>query len=139
MKKIISKVEEGKVLHLVHRKEDIIAEKNNLVHEKEFLQCAALNLPKGKIFKPQKHLYKEGEDKAIAQESWVIMKGKAKIFMYDLDDQVIAEEILNEGDIAMTFQGGHAYEVLEEGTIVYEFKTGPYYGQKLDKIWLDEF
>ena len=35
MKKIISKVEEGKVLHLVHRKEDIIAEKNNLVHEKK--------------------------------------------------------------------------------------------------------
>lgn len=137
MRQIFSKVEEGKLLHRITRKDDVTPGRTDLASEKEFLQCAALNLPKGKTFRPHKHLYKDGEDKAIAQESWVIIKGKAKFVMYDLDDQVIAEETLNEGDMSMTFYGGHTYEVLEEGTIVYEFKTGPYYGQKIDKVFLD--
>ena len=32
--------------------------------------------------------------------------------------------------------GGHTYEILEEDTIVYEYKTGPYEGQSLDKTFL---
>ena len=38
----------------------------------------------------------------------------------------------------MTFQGGHNYEILEENTRVLEYKTGPYYGQKLDKVFVEE-
>ena len=37
----------------------------------------------------------------------------------------------------MTFQGGHTYEILEEDTIVYEYKTGPYKGQANDKEFID--
>ena len=38
----------------------------------------------------------------------------------------------------MTFQGGHTYEILEDDTIVYEYKTGPYKGQENDKVFIDE-
>jgi hypothetical protein len=36
----------------------------------------------------------------------------------------------------MTFQGGHNYLALEEDTVVYEYKTGPYYGHAMDKVQL---
>jgi hypothetical protein len=36
----------------------------------------------------------------------------------------------------MTFEGGHTYEALEDDTVVYEYKTGPYQGQESDKIFL---
>jgi hypothetical protein len=37
----------------------------------------------------------------------------------------------------MTFRGGHNYLILEDDTIVYEYKTGPYLGQELDKVFLN--
>ena len=58
--------------------------------------------------------------------------------MYDLDDSIISQPILNVGDISVTFQGGHTYEILEDDTIVYEYKTGPYKGQENDKEFLDD-
>ena len=33
--------------------------------------------------------------------------------------------------------GGHTYEILESDTLVYEYKTGPYEGQKLDKEFIN--
>ena len=91
-------------------------------------------MKKNTTFKPHKHIYKQGEKEVIAQESWVIIKGKVKVIMYDLDDTIIHEPILNAGDTSITFRGGHNYLALEEDTIVYEYKTGPYKGQENDKI-----
>ena len=58
--------------------------------------------------------------------------------LYDIDDTIITKPILNEGDASFTLFGGHTYETLENDTIVYEYKTGPYEGQKLDKEFLDD-
>jgi hypothetical protein len=49
---------------------------------------------------------------------------------------VITEEILEPGDISLTLHGGHNYVALEEDTLVYEFKTGPYLGQEKDKVFI---
>ena len=65
-----------------------------------------------------------------------IIKGKVKCIFYDVDDTIISEPILYEGDISFTFGGGHNYLILEDDTIVYEYKTGPYYGQKIDKTFI---
>ena len=54
----------------------------------------------------------------------------------DIDDNIIAEPILKEGDASFTLYGGHTYEILEDNTLVYEYKTGPYEGQKLDKVFI---
>jgi len=43
---------------------------------------------------------------------------------------------LRPGDASFTLYGGHTYEILEDDTIVYEYKTGPYEGQKLDKTFI---
>ena len=145
MKLIYSKVKTSKLLHLIHKLEDIeklstnkgLARKN-IVPNDEFLQLATLKMDKGKTFETHKHIYKDGEKQVIAQESWVVVKGSVKVIMYDLDDTIIDEVILAAGDCSMTFAGGHNYVIQESDTIVYEYKTGPYKGIKSDKVLLNE-
>jgi len=72
---------------------------------------------------------------SIAQESWVIIRGQVEVTLYDLDDEVLSSYVLNPGDISITLYGGHSYRVLED-TLAYEFKTGPYFGQALDKEFI---
>ena len=97
---------------------------------------AALKLEKGKTFKPHKHIEKE-KITNIAQESWLVFKGSVKCIFYDLNDEIIEEVILRAGDLSMTFRGGHNYVILEEDTVVYEYKTGPYLGIENDKEFIN--
>ena len=138
MKEIFSTVEEGILLHIVNRKEEIVQEREDIVSEDQFIQLSTLRLPEGKTFRPHKHIWKRGETKAIAQESWVVIQGKVKCFFYDLDDSLLTTEILSAGDCSVTLMGGHTYEILEDDTLVYEYKTGPYKGQHLDKEFIEE-
>ena len=133
MKKIYSNIEENTLLHIIYRLDDI-TDRTNIAPDDEFLQLASLKMKKNTTFSPHKHIYKRGPQKIIAQESWVVIKGKVKVIMYDLNDKIIHEDILNPGDVSMTFRGGHNYAILEEDTIVYEYKTGPYTGQENDKV-----
>jgi hypothetical protein len=48
----------------------------------------------------------------------------------------LTQKEIGPGDCSMTFQGGHNYLALEEDTVVYEYKTGPYYGHAMDKVQL---
>ena len=136
MKKIYSKVEPNKVLHIVNRAMDI-TERTDIIPGENFIQCATLKMEKGKTFQPHKHIKKERHYKEqIAQESWIVIKGLVKCIFYDLDDTILSTEVLGPGDASFTLEGGHNYEVLEDDTIVYEYKTGPYEGQKLDKTFI---
>ena len=138
MELIYSKVKPEILLHQVNRFHDIHQPRKDLINEKEFIQCSALKFKKGKTFKPHKHIRRKRTLNLIAQESWVVIKGSFKFFFYDLDDKLISEKVLNEGDASFTLQGGHNYEILEDNTIVYEYKTGPYEGQDLDKTFIGE-
>jgi hypothetical protein len=135
MEKIYSKIEPTKLLHLINRLNEIDG-RTDVAPVEEFLQLATLKMKKGQTFKPHKHITLVKETN-IAQESWIVIKGSVKCIFYDLDDSIIAEPILYTGDCSMTFRGGHNYLILEEDTIVYEYKTGPYLGQELDKVFLN--
>lgn len=138
MEKIYSKVEPDKLLHIVNRLSDIKG-RNDVVPEDNFIQCATLKMENNKTFKPHKHIEKDRHyTKQIAQESWVVISGKVKCKFYDIDDTLISEPILEPGDASFTLYGGHTYEILEDNTVVYEYKTGPYEGQSLDKVFIDE-
>ena len=137
MEKIYSKVD-GRLLHVIHRMHEFQG-RQDVIPENNFLQCATLKMEKGKTFLPHKHITKDRHyPEQIAQESWVIIKGSVKCIFYDIDDKVIATPILKPGDASFTLEGGHTYEILEEDTLVYEYKTGPYEGQKLDKVFINE-
>jgi hypothetical protein len=137
MEKIYSKKEPEKLLHIIYRKEDMIEGRADIVSEENFIQCSSLNLKEGKTFKPHRHIWKERTRNVIAQESWVVIQGKVKCIFYDLDDEILCEPILNVGDASFTLEGGHNYLILEDNTLVYEYKTGPYEGQIFDKIFIE--
>ena len=135
MKKIYSKINPNILLSIVNRLEDINDKRKDLIPESEYLQVACFEMNEGKTFKAHKHLEQEKTTK-ITQESFVIVQGKIKAIIYDLDDTVVAEPILNAGDCIITLYGGHNYLGLEEGTIIYEHKTGPYNGVAKDKTYI---
>lgn len=140
MKKIYSTVEPGKLLHMIVYYEDLReseAQRIDICDPDQFLQCAGLNIPKGKKYRPHEHIWKDGPSKIIAQESWCVMRGRVKVFLYDLDGKCIATEELVAGDASFTFFGGHTYEVMEDA-VVYEYKTGPYKDQSSDKKFIGE-
>ena len=135
--KIYSKIKPKTLLHLVYRLEDFNS-REDIAPVEEFLQLASLRLDSGKTFLPHKHIEKPiNYTSTIAQESWVVIKGSVDVHFYDLDDSFLRTETLKAGDCSMTFRGGHTYSILEDNTFVYEFKTGPYEGQALDKKHID--
>lgn len=136
--KLIKSLRDGQLLHIVHRKEDFIEERNNIIEETQFLQLSTLRMNDGKTFKPHKHIWKPGTEQCIAQESWVVISGKVRCHFFDIDNTPLEEVVLTPGDCSITLQGGHTYTILQDDTLVYEFKTGPYTGQKNDKVFLDE-
>ena len=137
MEKIYSKID-NRLLHVINRLEDITG-RNDIIPSNNFIQCATLKMEKGKTFDPHKHITKNRHyPEQIAQESWVVIKGSVKCILYDLDNTIIAEPILKQGDASFTLYGGHTYKILEEDTIVYEYKTGPYKGVENDKEFLNE-
>ena len=136
MYKIYSKKTPNKLLHLVNRLEEI-TERTDVAHSNEFLQLATLRMAKGKTFRPHKHLWKyTPRPTIIAQESWVVIKGSVECSFFDIDGTFLEKVIINQGDCSMTFEGGHTYTILEDDTVVYEYKTGPYTGQAEDKVFL---
>ena len=136
MKKIYSKCDPENLLLVINRKADISSKRRDLSPDKEYLQVATKQLDIGTSFPPHKHNeLMRITDKT--QEAWVFLSGRVLAKFWDLNDQPIYETELMAGDCAVVFDGGHSFEVLEENTILYEFKTGPYYGQEKDKTFIE--
>lgn len=137
MERIYSKIEPEKLLHIIYNLNEV-EDRIDLIPENNFLQCSVVRKQSGKKFQTHKHIYKPIDFKEqIAQESWFVYKGKIKVFHYDIDDSFLGSHILSEGEINITLFGGHTFEILEDDTIVCEQKNGPYYGQVLDKKFID--
>lgn len=138
MEDFYSKVEPDRLLHVVNRLSEI-SDRKDIIDPNNFIQCSSLKMKKGKTFRPHKHIVKTVIDyDRIAQESWVIIHGSVKCVFYDVDDTILATPILYAGDASFTLAGGHNYIILEDDTIVYEYKTGKYTGQENDKTFINE-
>lgn len=133
---IYSKIDSKRILHIIQRKDDIVQGRTDIVPSSQFIQCAALKLPKDTTFKPHKHIWKPGSAEVIAQESWVVISGQVEVILYDIDNRELHRDLLNEGDISITLESGHNYRIVTNNTLVYEFKTGPYSGQQNDKMFI---
>lgn len=136
MYKIYSKNEPDKLCHLINRLDEITS-RTDVAPTDQFIQLATLRMDAGKTFRPHQHIWKPVMyDRVIAQESWVVIKGSVEVSFFDTDSTLLEKQIIRQGDCSMTFEGGHTYTILEDDTVVYEYKTGPYYGQELDKVFL---
>jgi cupin fold WbuC family metalloprotein len=136
MYKIYSKIDPSKHLHTVFRYYEIDG-RNEVADEHQFLQLATLRMAKGQTFRPHQHIWKPSPtEQIIAQESWVVIKGSVECSFFDTDGALLEKQVIRQGDCSMTFEGGHTYLILEDDTVVYEYKTGPYQGQVMDKVFL---
>ena len=134
MEQIYSNVNPGVLLHLINRLEDING-RTDICPNDQFIQLATLRMKQGTTFKPHQHIWKATQFKEhIAQESWCVIKGRVLVSFYDTDGSFLTQKEVGPGDCSITFPGGHTYLALEEDTVVYEYKTGPYYGYDLDKV-----
>lgn len=138
MREIYSKIDPSRLLHFVKRPEDFGA-REELIDPSEVLQLSSQAVAKGAKFRPHKHITKSVQIRELtAQESWVVISGRVRATFYDTDDSVIESVELSSGDVSVSLAGGHGYEILEDSRVL-EFKTGPYLGQALDKVFIDGF
>ena len=89
--------------------------------------------PKGTYVRPHKHINKVRNTNET-QEAWIVLRGKIEGEFFDLDDKSIFKCELCFGDCIVVYRGGQRLKVLEDNTIFYEFKNGPYFGAHEDKI-----
>jgi len=132
MTKIYSNVDTTKLILSELKYSDIQDYRTDLSPDEEFLQVSGRRLSKGTLVPAHKHNSIDRKTD-ITQEAWLVLKGKVKGIFYDLDDTILHESILTDGDCIVLYRGGHSLEVLDEGTVFYEIKTGPYYGVDVDK------
>lgn len=111
--------------------------RHDVSHRSEFLQLGVIVGNKSKSFRPHVHLERQtSHERFLAQESWVVLRGQVLVDFYDQLGSRIRSTELRTGDLSITFRGGHGYTLLED-SVVYEFKTGPYLGQEIDKRFID--
>jgi cupin fold WbuC family metalloprotein len=100
--------------------------------ESEFLQVSARNLNNDVFVKAHKHKNIIRETN-ITQEAWIVHRGKIKAMIYDIDKNFLEEVTINDGGCIVLYNGGHSLTSMEENTIFYEIKNGPYFGYENDK------
>jgi hypothetical protein len=104
---------------------------------KEFLQGALIEIPANHSFRPHVHLERERSFSNLrAQESWVVIRGEVSVDYYSDSGVLLITENLQAGDVTITFRGGHGYRTLTSDALVYEFKSGPYEGLQIDKVFI---
>lgn len=103
----------------------------------EFLQGALIEIPPGHSFAPHVHLERERSFTNLrAQETWVVMSGEVEVTYFTDRGVLISKEVLRAGEVSISFRGGHGYRTLSSDARVYEFKSGPYEGQEIDKAFI---
>lgn len=135
---IYSNKNPDKLLHVIYRTSLFDGVRKDIVPDEEYLQLAIMKHNSGKNFRAHKHIFKAVPNTSIAQESWYVVRGAVKAKLYDEDFTHLTDILLEEGDLSITLYGGHTYEIMEDDTLVLEFKSGPYYGQKLDKEFMSD-
>ena len=137
MKRIYSKIDSDKLILALMRYDDISEYRTDLSPDSEYLQISGRKIKGGTKVKAHKHIPIERKTD-VTQEAWIVFEGCIKGTFYDLDDSFLYEAEIRKGDVIVLFRGGHSLEVLDDDTIFYEFKTGPYYGVEADKETINE-
>jgi len=135
-RRIYSKIQPTRLLHIVHRLLEIKDKREDIIPPENFLQIATIPLKNNQTFKAHRHKWNPFMGLKIANESWIVVRGKVKAILYDLDNTILEEVELFPGDLSITLDAGHNYVALSNDTLVYEIKIGPYRGQDLDKEFI---
>ena len=137
MERFYSKKDKNKLIFSLLRFEEICNKRIDLSPDQEFLQVCGRVMSNGIIVPPHRHIENHRETH-LTQEAWVLLRGKVRASFYDINDSFLCEREVGAGDVVTMYRGGHSLEVLEDDTIFYEIKNGPYFGVSKDKEKIDE-
>ena len=135
--KLYSKVNPEQLLHTIYRLDDFDSDRHDFTSEDKYLQGAVIGIDEGKKYRRHMHI-ECVRTTDMTQEAWVVFRGSVKVKYYDVDGTYLTEDVIEAGDCSITFGGGHSFEGGEDNTIVYEFKSGPYFGRDADKVFIDD-
>lgn len=101
-------------------------------NDEEVIQVGTWHYNNGKQL--LKHIHNE-VDRVVTRTNEVlyVVSGKVKAFVYDLEENLVEELIVNEGDTLILLDCGHGYEIMADNTKVLEIKNGPYLGAETDR------
>lgn len=151
MEQIVSKID-GRHLHSVIRVSDVHSaihvsdvtvcpnnhtlaySRANHSYPDRHLQIAQIEAVAEVEFAPHYHVQKPSEDH-VTEEAWVVIRGHVAVSYFDTDGSFLKTRVLEAGDCTITYRGGHAYS-MAPGSLIYEFKTGPYRDADRDKVML---
>lgn len=108
-----------------------------LTADSDFIQVGLWHYGKGKSLAAHNHNFVERSINRT-QEFIFVCKGSLKSSIYDEEDRLIHIQTLKAGEGLIVFEGGHGYDILEEGTLVIETKNGPYVGAEKDRRRLSQ-
>jgi len=98
-------------------------------------QVAVMRHPAGKQIPP--HLHNLVSRQILyTQEVLFIRQGKIRVDLYSSGKKPLGSRVLGAGDVILLCGGGHAFEMLEETSMI-EVKQGPYAGEH-DKTRFEE-
>ena len=137
MEKYYSKKQEDRLIFSLLRFEQISERRTDLSPDSEFMQVCGRKMSSGTYVPAHRHI-ETNRNTNLTQEAWVLLRGSVRAKFYDIDDTFLCERFLSAGDVITLYRGGHSLEVIEDDTIFYEFKNGPYYGTEKDKEKIDE-
>jgi hypothetical protein len=133
--RIISK--EGRKMALKFGLDDLGEGLSFLTEEEDFIQVGGWRYGSGRRLPAHIHNFLR-RDAERTQEFVYVVKGCVRAFVYDEEEGLLEEIVLNPGEGLILFAGGHGYEVARDDTVVLEVKNGPYAGAEMDRRRLKE-
>ena len=100
--------------------------------EGDYVQVGTWHYSKGKEAAPHIHLIAPREA-LRTQEVVFVQNGRIRANICSEKEEFLKSVELGKGDTIILLNGGHGYEVLEDGTRVLEVKNGPYPGAERDR------
>jgi cupin fold WbuC family metalloprotein len=125
-------VSEGLLLARHITNQDLKNGLNFFTQESDQLQVGSWRYAKGKTLAPHIHNYVKRESDRT-QECVIVVAGSIKVTIYTERDEILEEIVVNAGQAMILLRGGHGYEILEDETVVFEIKNGPYPGAEIDR------
>ncbi len=91
-------------------------------------QLAIMRHPAGKKILPHAHVLMSRQVLYTQEVLWV-RKGRVRVSLFNSQRQLVQSPVLVTGDLILLCGGGHAFEMLEETSLV-EVKQGPFAGEQ---------
>jgi len=136
--KIITIERDGKVFAILFKKSIKADGVRFLTPQNYTLQLGLIEHPGNHVIRTHAHNQKIKYHVDTTQEFLYIEKGQVRIDLLDMKGDFIKRVLLSAKDFILFVDGGHAIKILKKARIL-EIKQGPYPGDKLAKIFFDNY